>query len=99
MNQKPAPAAPAGHGMSHGFVIALIVCAAIIAGVVVWWVFLKAGTPVIPSQVPVSPRPSSGQSILPPSDSTASISQSLDSIATDTLDAELEQINKDLNSL
>jgi hypothetical protein len=100
-SQSPTPAVQSTDGMSNGFKVILVIVAAVVMGVAVWWIFFSAATPILPESVPVAPRPglSGSPSAEKPDDSSASISRSLDSVQVDDLNAELQKIDSDLQGL
>lgn len=98
-NQPPVVEAPVAEKkvVHHGIAIAIIVVAALVVFAAAWWIFTKDATPIEPAMVPSADRGT--PQVLPASDTTASINQSLDAMSSDTLDQELQRIEADLNNL
>ena len=98
-NQQPVVETPVVEKkvVHHWVAITIIVIAALLVFVVAWWVFMRDVTPMVPAMVPSAER--GAPQVLPASDTVPSINQSLESIGSDTLDQELQQIEADLNSL
>jgi|GEM_PF-4722402 hypothetical protein len=98
-NQQPVVETPITEKkvVHHWIAITAIVVVALIVFVAAWWIFMRNVTPFESAMVPSAEL--GAPQVLPASDTTASITQSLESIGSDTLDQELQQIEADLNSL
>ena len=82
--------------MGRGTAITVLVIVALVVVGILWWMFSRSATPVSLDLIPTAPQ---APAMAVPSDSTASINDSLESIDLGALDQELQSIAQALQNL